>query len=235
MSTEATTVLRVGSTFDATVVNRVVEGLAQSHQKLLLDLEALTDEMVRLPSLLEGWTVGHVLAHITQQGDSIRRIFLAAEQGQIIDQYEGGMSARVAAIEDAAQRSATEHVADVRRSIYDLEGAIASARQGWFGTARMVSGAIASVADLPLRRWREVEVHQGDLGLSELGCDGPESWSLNYVRHDLPGMTMQFKAHGPMGFNDLPSQVRTLAPAQRLGWLLGRVSIEGLPPAGLMG
>ena len=152
------------STFDAAVVNRVVEGLAQSHQKLLLDLEALTDEMVRLPSLLEGWTVGHVLAHITQQGDSIRRIFLAAEQGQIIDQYEGGMSARVAAIEGAALRSAKEHVADVRRSIYDLEGAIASARQGWFGTARMVSGAIASVADLPLRRWREVEVHQGDLG-----------------------------------------------------------------------
>lgn len=223
------------NTFDATVMNRQVEGLAASHQLLLGRLGDLTDEMVNRPSLLSDWTVGHVLAHIAQQGDSITRLFLAAELGEVVDQYEGGFAARVAAIDGAASRSATEHVSDVRRSIYALEGAIASAREGWFGSARMVSGIEVRVTDLPLRRWREVEVHMGDLGLSELGCVGPESWSMDYVRHDLSVMTMQWKSRGSMGLTDLPQQIRTQSPTVRLGWLMGRVTIDGLAPAGLMG
>ena len=216
-------------------MNRQVEGLAASHQLLLVRLGDLTDEMVNRPSLLSDWTVGHVLAHIAQQGDSITRLFLAAELGEVVDQYEGGFAARVAAIDGAASRSAAEHVSDVRRSIYALEGAIASAREGWFGSARMVSGIEVRVTDLPLRRWREVEVHMGDLGLVELGCVGPESWSMDYVRHDLSVMTMQWKSRGSMGLTDLPQQIRTQSPTVRLGWLMGRVTIDGLAPAGLMG
>ena len=148
------TVWGVENTFDATVINRQVEGLAASHQLLLERLGGLTDEMVSRSSLLPDWTVGHVLAHIAQQGDSISRLFLAAEEGEIADQYEGGFAARVTAINEAASRTAAEHVTDVRRSIYALEGAIASARQGWYGSARMVSGIEVRVTDLPLRRWR---------------------------------------------------------------------------------
>lgn len=221
--------------FDATTINRQVEGLAASHQLLLERLGNLTDDMVARPSLLPEWTVGHVLAHIAHQGDSISRLFRAAELGEMVDQYEGGFAARVAAIERDASLSADEHVTGVRRSIYALEGAIASAREGWYGSARMVSGIEVPVTDLPLRRWREVEVHMGDLGLAELQCVGPDSWSLDYVRHDLSVMTMQWKSRGSMGLTDLPSQIRTQSPAVRLGWLMGRVTIDGLAPAGLMG
>jgi len=225
----------VENTFDATTINRQVEGLAASHQLFLERLGGLTDDMVSRPSLLPGWTVGHVLAHIAQQGDSITRLFLAAELGEVVDQYEGGFAARVVAIEKAASLSADEHVAGVRRSIYALEGAIASAREGWYGSARMVSGVEVPVTDLPLRRWREVEVHMGDLGLADLQCVGPDSWSLDYVRHDLSVMTMQWKSRGSMGLTDLPVQIRTQSPTVRLAWLMGRVTIEGLAPAGLMG
>ena len=221
--------------FDATTINRQVEGLAASHQLLLERLGNLTDDMVARPSLLPEWTVGHVLAHIAHQGDSIARLFRAAELGEMVDQYEGGFATRVAAIERDASLSADEHVAGVRRSIYALEGAIASAREGWYGSARMVSGIEVPVTDLPLRRWREVEVHMGDLGLAELQCVGPDSWSLDYVRHDLSVMTMQWKSRGSMGLTDLPSQIRTQSPTVRLGWLMGRVTIDGLAPAGLMG
>ena len=223
------------NSFDATTINRQVEGLAASHQLLLGRLGGLTDDMVARPSLLPEWTVGHVLAHIAHQGDSISRLFRAAELGEMVDQYEGGFAARVAAIERDASLSADEHVTGVRRSIYALEGAIASAREGWYGSARMVSGIEVPVTDLPLRRWREVEVHMGDLGLAELQCVGPDSWSLDYVRHDLSVMTMQWKSRGSMGLTDLPSQIRTQSPAVRLGWLMGRVTIDGLAPAGLMG
>jgi maleylpyruvate isomerase len=221
--------------FDATTINRQVEGLAASHQLLLERLGNLTDDMVARPSLLPEWTVGHVLAHIAHQGDSISRLFRAAELGEMVDQYEGGFAARVAAIERDASLSADEHVTGVRRSIYALEGAIASAREGWYGSARMVSGIEVPVTDLPLRRWREVEVHMGDLGLAELQCVGPDSWSLDYVRHDLSVMTMQWKSRGSMGLTDLPSQIRTHSPTVRLGWLMGRATIDGLAPAGLMG
>jgi maleylpyruvate isomerase len=221
--------------FDATTINRQVEGLAASHQLLLERLGNLTDVMVARPSLLPEWTVGHVLAHIAHQGDSISRLFRAAELGEMVDQYEGGFAARVAAIERDASLSADEHVTGVRRSIYALEGAIASAREGWYGSARMVSGIEVPVTDLPLRRWREVEVHMGDLGLAELQCVGPDSWSLDYVRHDLSVMTMQWKSRGSMGLTDLPSQIRTQSPTVRLGWLMGRATIDGLAPAGLMG
>jgi maleylpyruvate isomerase len=221
--------------FDATTINRQVEGLAASHQLLLERLGNLTDDMVARPSLLPEWTVGHVLAHIAHQGDSISRLFRAAELGEMVDQYEGGFAARVAAIERDASLSADEHVTGVRRSIYALEGAIASAREGWYGSARMVSGIEVPVTDLPLRRWREVEVHMGDLGLAELQCVGPDSWSLDYVRHDLSVMTMQWKSRGSMGLTDLPSQIRTQSPTVRLGWLMGRATIDGLAPAGLMG
>jgi maleylpyruvate isomerase len=221
--------------FDATTINRQVEGLAASHQLLLERLGNLTDDMVARPSLLPEWTVGHVLAHIAHQGDSISRLFRAAELGEMVDQYEGGFAARVAAIERDASLSAAEHVADVRRSIYSLEGAIASAREGWYGSARMVSGIEVRMTDLPLRRWREVEVHMGDLGLSELECLGPDSWSMDYVRHDLPVLTMQWKSRGSMGLTDLPQQIRTQSPSVRLGWLMGRIKVDDLAPAGLMG
>lgn len=231
----ASTVWVVESAFDAALVNRLVEGLASAHQGFLEQLTGLTDEMVSRASNLPNWSVGHVLAHVTQQGDSLTRLFLAAESGAVVDQYEGGLSARIDAIERDADRSAMVQVSDLRRSIYALEGAMASARQGWFGSARMVSGIEIKITELPLRRWREVEVHRGDLGLPELGCDGFDSWSLDYVRHDLPNMTMQWKSRGSMGLTDLPAQIRTQSPSKRLAWLMGRLDIEGLGAAELMG
>jgi maleylpyruvate isomerase len=61
---------------DATALNRQVEGLAASHQRLLstldpMDGEGLTDEMVNRPSRLPDWTVGHVLAHLARNADSM--------------------------------------------------------------------------------------------------------------------------------------------------------------------
>jgi hypothetical protein len=99
----------------------------------------------------------------------------------------------------------------------------------------LMMGVEVPIAELPMRRWREVEVHLGDLGLRELGLDGPDSWSRDYVRHDLVNMTMQWKARGSMGLTDLPGAVVGRPPHERLAWLLGRLSVDGVAPAGLMG
>jgi len=148
------------------------------------------------------------------------------------EQYPGGKEARVAAIDAAATRSASVHVNGIRRSVYALEGVIARARSGWYGDARMVTGIVIPMTDLPLRRWREVEVHTGDLGWREF--DGPGCWSTDYVREDLAVTSMMWKSRGSMGLTDLPTAVRRRSDAEKLAWLMGRLDIEDVEPARVM-
>ena len=47
-------------------------------------------------------------------------------------------------------------------------------------------------------------------------------------------MEMRWNARRPMGMTGLPAEAaRQLPPHDRLAWLLGRVEIEGLEPAGI--
>jgi maleylpyruvate isomerase len=224
---------------DGAEVNRQVEGAAAAHQRLLealggLDRAGLTDDMVGRRSRLPGWTVGHVLAHLAHNAEGLVNMFRGAEEGRVAEQYPGGLPARDAAIERDAGRSAAEHVDAIRASIYALEGAWNAAREGWSGRGRLGTGAVVPIADLPLRRWREVEVHMSDLGLAELGLDGVEVWSNDYIGHDLRRLTMLYKARGSMGLVDLPDAARTLEPRRRLAWLLGRAEVPGLDKAGVL-
>ena len=220
-------------------MNRQLEGASAAHQRLLSALDPLegsrlTDEMVGRDSRLVGWTVGHVLAHLAHNADGMTRMFEGAEAGAVADQYPGGLTGRNADIERDAPRSADDHIAAVRSSIYRLEGAWSRAREAWLGSGRLGTGAVVPIADLPMRRWREVEVHMGDLGITELGLDGFGVWSNDYVGHDLRRLSMLFKARGPMGLADLPEAVRSLEPRSRLAWLLGRLEVAGAGPAGVL-
>ena len=219
-------------------VNRQVEGAAAAHQFLLgcvqpLDGGGLTDEIVARPSLLPEWTVGHVLAHLVHNAESFVRLFRTAEHGEIAEQYPGGPEQRRAEIERDAGAPAATHVERLRRSIHELETTWIAARRAWSGHGRTVTGALVPITEVPLRRWREVEVHTGDLGQGDLvpGATtddrGIGTWSEEYVRHDLGLLTMQYKARRPMGLTDLPDAVRTAPPRYRLAWLLGRYDVDG--------
>ncbi|MFM1751500.1 MAG: hypothetical protein RL119_462 [Actinomycetota bacterium] len=227
---------------NAADLNRHVAGAAAAHQRLLgllqpgdeSDSGGLTDEMVARDSLLPGWTVGHVLAHLVHNADSLVRLFKAAEVGEIADQYPGGAAQRNTDIERDASARASEHIDRLRRSLYGLESTWFEAKEAWVGHGRNPAGVLVPIAEVPLRRWREVEVHSGDLGLAELACSGSKCWSDEYIRYDCSFLTMQYKARGSMGLNDLPDAVRTAEPRYRLAWLLGRHIFDGVAPAGLM-
>ncbi|MGA1641886.1 MAG: maleylpyruvate isomerase N-terminal domain-containing protein [Ilumatobacteraceae bacterium] len=220
--------------FDPILLNRRVEGLATAHQRLLDVMEHVVDDMIPRESSLVGWTVGHVLAHLEQNARAMSRMVDAAERGDVVDMYPGGVEARSAAIESLAVRSADEHRRQLRQSIYEVEGWFARAREGWYGFGRSTTGVEIPIVELPLRRWREVEVHFGDLGLGELGPTGSLAWSDAYVRDDLVVLTMQWKSRGSMGLTDLPPAIATRPPRERLAWLLGRLHVDGLAPAGVM-
>jgi maleylpyruvate isomerase len=210
-------------------LDRDVEGCAGAHQRLLADLEDLTDEQARRASLLPGWTIGHVLTHIARNADAFTRLLEHADRGLSTDMYEGGAVARNAAIEAGAGRSARELSRDVRQSIYALEAQWArTSATGWAGSGRGAAGEIPMV-EVPFRRWREVEGHRVDLGLGAT----PADWPPAYVRADLDRMTMAWAARRPMGLTMLPSAVLALPPHERLAWLLGRLEIAGLEPAGI--
>jgi maleylpyruvate isomerase len=205
-------------------------GCTEAHFGLLASLDGLTDEVAAGPSLLPGWSVGHVLTHIARNADSFVRLTTAAVDGRVVPQYESGMASRNAEIEAGAGRGAVALVADVRESAAALEACWASAPESvWAFTGETALGP-ALLSELPVRRWREVTVHRSDLGLGST----PADWPNTYVRIDLPRLTMLWSSRRPMGLTTLPPEALAATPQARLAWLLGRATIDGLGPAGVL-
>jgi hypothetical protein len=75
-----------------------------------------------------------------------------------------------------------------------------------------------------------VTVHRSDLGLGST----PADWPNTYVRIDLPRLTMLWASRRAMGRTTLPPEALAATPQARLAWLLGRASIDGLGPAGVL-
>ena len=209
-------------------LDRDVAGCAQAHQLLLATLDAITDEQARQPSLLPGWSIGHVVTHLARNADSHVLMLAAADRGDVADQYPGGNAQRREEIELGSGRSAAELTADARTSIWRLEGVWANLSQGWLGKGRSLVGVV-DAADLPFRRWREVTLHHSDLGLDYSWTD----WPSDYVRIELARMTAAWSSRRPMGLTALPAAALGVEPVRRLAWLTGRTEIDGLPPAGI--
>jgi maleylpyruvate isomerase len=210
---------------DERALDDEIAGCAAAHQRLLAHADTFVDVEVTAPSLLPDWTVGHVLTHLARNADSMVRVFRAAAEGTTTDRYPGGREQRAADIETGAPRPLDEQVADVRDTIWKLEQSWAGLPSEAWDLVGTTMGRPEGVAELPFRRWREVEVHHADLGLPGFTYD---DWSGEYVRRELRRAEMAWAARRPMGLTDLPAAARALTPHQRLAWLMGRADIEGL-------
>ena len=73
------------------VARRLVE-VRWSTEGLLDGLRARrpSDAWAREPSLLPGWTRGHVLTHLARNADSQRHVLEAAVRGAPAERYPGG-------------------------------------------------------------------------------------------------------------------------------------------------
>ncbi len=210
-------------------VRRDLRGAALAHERLVVELSNLTDEMVQRPSLLPGWTVAHTLTHLARNADSHVLMLQAANRGEIGAQYPGGPEQRTTDIESGAGRSAAALTADVIDSNARLEAAwLETTDEGWAGNGLSALGPVA-VNDLPFRRWRETVVHHADLGLAYSWRD----WPADYVRVELTRRTMEWASRKPMGLTTLPPVALALSEHARVAWLLGRTTVEGLDAAGI--
>lgn len=197
---------------------RAVDGCRDASARLLATLDGLDDAIARRPSRLPGWTVGHVVTHLARNADSHVRMLEGAKAGSVADQYEGGLDGRAADIAAGAGRPAAELVTDLNRAIGDLDAAWGQVPVDVWdsGRGRMGNGELCPCAELPARRWREVEIHRVDLGLGAEPADWPDA----YVELELPKALAQ-----------LPDRLSPPDRARLLAWLVGRVEAPPeLPP-----
>jgi maleylpyruvate isomerase len=214
------------SALDPRMLDRIVEGLALSHQKLLETVDGLEPEQFSEPSLLPGWSRTTLLGHLTMNAHSFVHLMACASRGEVGEQYPGGQATRTAGIEEASSWEPAKAVSELRKAIYALEGAWAGATSDtWQGTGSMSGGSTAAMHDLPFRRWRECVIHLTDL---DVGI-GYNEWPDYYVRLELDRQKMAWAASHPMGLTQFPREVMQLPEKLRLAWLLQRETVDGLP------
>jgi len=153
-----------------------------AHRRMWASASGMAGDDFRAPSLLPGWSRGHVLAHWARNADGQARMLLAAIRGEVAAQYPGGDAQRAADIETGAARPA-------RLILDDVRGAVDHVEDVW---RRMPPEAWsrptgARVGQRPAwmsvwARWRETEVHHVDLDVGYTH----EHWPAEFVSLMLP-------------------------------------------------
>jgi maleylpyruvate isomerase len=188
-----------------------VAGCVAAQDALDRALVGLRDEQARAPSLLPGWSVGHLLTHIARNGDSLVWRLEGAVLGEVRDQYPGGLEQRQADIETGAGRAADALAEDVAQSSAAVARVMAELpEEAWDAPSRTSLGIVEPSRDAVLARWREVVVHHGDLGL------GPVPLPPDLVAVWLP--------------RELPVLGTRTDPAALLAWIIGRAGPPELGP-----
>lgn len=134
-----------------------------AHGRMWASASRMTNSGCRGPSLLPGWSRGHVLTHWARNADGQSRMLLAAMRGEVATQYPGGDAQRDRDIEAGAARPARLILADARAATDRLQdvwrrmppdawsrltAARAESRPAWMSV---------------WARWRETEIHHVDL------------------------------------------------------------------------
>jgi maleylpyruvate isomerase len=187
-------------------------------QRLLGTARQLTEPDLREPSLLPGWTRGHVLSHLARNADAMVRALAGAARGDRIPMYDGE-DARAAEIQAGAGRPAAELAADVTESADRLEDTWSRLTDAdWRREAVTRAGPVPALRLIGMR-WREVEIHRVDLADGY----GPGDWPASFVAPLLPSL-LDPERIGPRLPSGLTVEVVNTDSGQR--WLVG----EDVPP-----
>jgi maleylpyruvate isomerase len=210
-----------------------------AQERLLDTARQVTDEQARRPSLLPGWTVGHVLTHIARNADSLVNLATWARTGVKTPQYRSDQ-ARDADIQAGANRPAAELLEDVAESNKRISAALADVpADRWDYVVQWRGGAMKPAGVIPSARLTEVEIHHADMGLGYSFGDIPEDFRLRLLRDAAGGLPEDVAVQATDVDLTLPdgrdaATVVTGTSGDLLGWATGRTSGDGLDsPGGL--
>ncbi|MFF0489309.1 maleylpyruvate isomerase family mycothiol-dependent enzyme [Nocardia sp. NPDC004068] len=163
----------------------LLDTVAAATQCLTDAVAALTDADVPEPSLLPGWTRGHVLAHLSRNADGLLNLLLWARTGIETPQY-ASQFLRDSDIEAGAPRPLAEQLDDLRVTA-DRWLALARAMPAdrWSALVRARTGKQLPAATIPWLRLREIEIHHVDLAIGY----GPADWPAPFVARMLTEVT----------------------------------------------
>jgi maleylpyruvate isomerase len=158
---------------------------------LLHTAEDLDPASLGAPSLLPGWTVGHVLTHVARNADALTNLLNWARTGVETPPY-ASPEARVAGIDAGADRPLREQVEDIRASHERFADAGAAMPAAAWTVVLPATGQPA--AAVPWARLREVEVHHVDLGDRYAPADWSDAFALRLLREITVGADSSWPA-----------------------------------------
>ncbi len=206
-----------------------------ANERLLATTQKVTDDDVHRPSLLPGWSVGHVLTHIARNADSLVNLATWARTGVKTPQY-ASPEARDADIEAGAYRPAAALAEDIASSNERLRVALETLPpEAWSVEVEWRGGRRKPATHILSARLTEVEVHHVDLGLWYGFGDIPEDLRLQLLADAVAG----FPESDGVVVEASDAQVRLpagLTPkitvigssGELLGWASGRTTGERL-------
>jgi len=221
-------------------VDLTIARITEATDRLIGSASALTDEQVREPSLLPGWSRGHVLTHLARNADGLSNLLTWAATGVETPQYPSPED-RDARIEEGSGRPAAEIVADLSRSSKSF---ISQARElpaeAWLAEVRGMRGPAHPGWYTLTRRLTELEVHHLDLAAGYSSADWPR-WFVTDMLYEVINQ-MAAKPESPAAvLTDASTGRQFLLPPDTmadlaitgpghllLAWLLGRDSGDSL-------
>lgn len=215
---------------DASEITDQLETVAAATARLLDTATALRDADLVDPSLLPGWTRGHVLAHLSRNADSLVNLLLWARTGIETPQYASAFL-RDADIEAGAPRPLREQLEDLTAA---SERWLALARvmpaDRWHTTVRNRQGGEIPATRVLWMRLMEVEIHHVDLDRGYTPADWPTAFVDRLLPLSVadraaqpgPGFTIEATDTPYTGVVGTPTTKITGPAASLTAWLIGR-------------
>ena len=207
---------------------------------LLAAVDRLTDDELRRPSGLPGWSRAHVVGHLARNAEALGRLVAWARTGVQTPMY-ASPDQRNADIEESAVLSAGRLRDELASTAAELANALGELDDAtWRTLVRSAQGRLIPATEVPWLRVREVWLHTVDLAagahLAELpagvldalmtdvcgalsgreGCPAALLWPTDRA---LPVL---------LGPEDADPVTLTGSAADLTGWLVGRGGAAGL-------
>jgi maleylpyruvate isomerase len=181
-----------------------------SHRSFVAAVRPLSDDDLRAPSLLPGYSRGHVVAHVINKANAHVWLFRGASAGEVRRLHPDGHDADREA-DAGARRPASVLRADLEQSFDDLEAAWDALDDDKWEQQGIMTAGPRTMSEIVGHHLRNVEVHHVDLDVGYRPRDWPEVFVEAELSKRLRGLPDR------AGRADLLAWLLDRAPAPDLG------------------